>query len=118
MLLIQISEWQMTGLMIASLNIVSQRKHRHELEIDINYHKIDTLALNETRLDENIEDKEVHIPGYQIYWNDRNIHRGGAATYVRYTLSDPEVKIKSNDLELLCLEIIFQEANNFILLSW
>ena len=106
------------GLMIASLNIVSLRKQRHELEIIMNNHKIDILALNETRLDRKVEDREVHIPGYKIYRNDRNIDGVGVAIYAKDTLPDPKVRIKSNDLELLCLEIILQQAKNFYLLSW
>ena len=105
-------------LMIASLNIVSLRKHRHELEAIMNDHKIDILALNETRLKRKVEDREVHIPGYKIYRNDCNIHGGEVALYTKDTLPDPKIGIKSNDRELLCLGITLQQAKSFYLLSW
>ena len=49
------------GLKIASLNIVSLRKYKDELGIILNDNEIDIIGLNETRLDENISDRELRI---------------------------------------------------------
>ena len=48
------------------LNLVSLRKHRHDLEIVLNDHDIDIIGLSETRFDEKISDSEVSISGYNI----------------------------------------------------
>ena len=47
------------GLRIASLNVVSSRKHHCEIEHVINEHKFHILGLNETRLSKDITDPEV-----------------------------------------------------------
>ena len=87
--------------MLASLNIVLLRKHIHELEIILRDYNIDILTLNETRLEPLIDDKEVTIPSYKIYRNDRNKNGGGVAIYVKDDLPEPKVRLKSSTLELL-----------------
>ena len=100
------------GLKISFLNIVSLRKHRHELEIVLNDHDIDIIGLNETRLDETISDSEVSISGYNIFRNDHDVNRGGVAIYVKASLPEPTVKVKSENLELISLEIAPQNIKN------
>ena len=92
------------GLKIAFLNIVSLRKHRRKLEIVLKDNDIDIIGLSETRLDETVRDSDVNINGYNIYRNDRNTNGGGVAIYVKESLSEPTVKIKSDKLELVALE--------------
>ena len=71
------------GLKIAFLNVVSLRKHKHELEFILRENDIDIIGLSETRLNEQIEDSEVHITGYYIFRNDRDENGGGVALYVK-----------------------------------
>ncbi len=71
---------------------------------------IDIIGLNETRLDENIQNREVQIDGYQILRNDRNLGGGGIAFYVKDSLTNVKVKLKNNDIEVLCLEITQRKA--------
>ena len=52
-----------SGLKIAFLNIVSFREYKDELGIILNDNEIDVIGLNETRLDENIGDRELRIEG-------------------------------------------------------
>ena len=106
------------GLLLASLNIVSLRKHIHELEIILNDYNIDILILNETRLEPLIDDKEVTIPGYKIYRNDRNKNGGGVAIYVKDDLPEPKIRLKSSNLELLCLEFTPRHAKAFFVIAW
>ena len=105
------------GLLLASLNIVSQRKHIHELEIILRDYNIDILTLNEKRLEPLIDDKEVTIPGYKIYRNDRNKNGGGVANYVKDDLPEPKVTLKSSNLELLCLEFTPRHAKAFFVIA-
>ena len=51
-------------LKIAFLNIVSLRKHMHELEIILRENEIDIIGLSETRLDSTVTDPMVSIEGY------------------------------------------------------
>ena len=42
---------------------------------------VDILSINETRLDDSIDNAEVHILGYNLYCKDRCRFRGGVAIY-------------------------------------
>ena len=106
------------GLKIAFLNIVSLRKHRRELEIVLKDNDIDIIGLSETRLDETVRDSDVNINGYNIYRNDRNTNGGGVAIYVKESLSEPTLKIKSDKLELVALEFTPNHAKPFLVMCW
>ena len=56
----------MRGLKLACLNINKLTTHIDELRIFLANNDLDVLAINETKLDENIKDDEVRIPGYEI----------------------------------------------------
>ena len=68
--------------MLASFNIVSLRRHIHELEIILREYNIDILTLNETRLELLIDDNEVGpIPAMTVlggrktkYSDEKTIH--------------------------------------------
>ena len=75
------------GVKIAHLDIVSLRKNELELEVLVNDHKFDVLGLSESRLNENVQDRELRRDGYEIYRNDRNTSGGGVAMYVNSSLS-------------------------------
>ena len=60
------------GIKIAQLNIVSLRKNKLQLEVLINDNNFDIIGLNETRLNKNIKDRELHIDGYEICRNNRD----------------------------------------------
>ena len=52
--------------------------------------KIDILAINESKLDNAINNHEVYIPGYEIVWRDRQINGrkgGGVCFYLRSNLN-------------------------------
>ena len=106
------------GLLLSSLNIVSLRKHMHELEITLRDYNIDILTLYETRLKPLIDEKEVTIPGYKIYRNDRNKNGGGVAIYVKDDLPEPKLRFKNSNLALLCLEFTPHHARAFIIIAW
>ena len=60
----------------------------------------------------------VSIEGYRIFRNDRDANGGGVAIYVKNSLPEPKVKLKSENLELLSVEISPGRAKPFLLVCW
>ena len=100
------------------MNIVSLRKHKHELEVILRENDIDIIGLSETRLNEQIKDSEVNITCYCIFRNDRDENGGGVVLYVKESLPYPTVKLKSEKLELLTVEISPTQAKSFLVVCW
>ena len=71
------------GLRIAHLNICSLRNKIHELATILVTNNIHVMAITETHLDENIQDSEVIIQGYNIFRYDRDANGGGSAFYIK-----------------------------------
>ena len=69
------------------MNIASLPAHIDELRFYMKSQLIDILAINETRLDESIIDREIGIPGYTLERKDRNRNGGGVALYIRNSLN-------------------------------
>ena len=72
----------MKGLRIDHLNIHSLRNKLDELRLFCNEYKPHVLSLNETWLDENISDDELHLTAYNIIRSDRDSFEGGVAIYI------------------------------------
>ena len=81
-------------------------------------HDIDIIGLSETRLDKTISDSEVNINGFNIFRNDRDVNGGGVAIYVKASLPEPKVGIKSDNLEFISLEIAPKHAKSFLVVCW
>ena len=65
----------MRGFKLFFLNIASLPKHIDELRVLLSDNPLDQLSINETRLDDSVNDDEVYIPGYDIIRCDRE-HNG------------------------------------------
>ncbi|KAJ8912144.1 hypothetical protein NQ315_013193 [Exocentrus adspersus] len=81
------------SLRVASWNIDSFTARKHELQEFLSRLEIDVVALQETRLAENIRTK---IPGYVVYRQDRNRRGGGVAVAIKrgidhYMLQVPQL---------------------------
>ena len=94
------------------------RKHKLEVEIGLNYNDINIIGLCKTRLDKTISDSEVSISGYNIFRNDRDKNGGGVAIYVKASLPEQTVRIKSKNLELISLEITPKHGKSFLVVCW
>ncbi|RUA05525.1 MAG: hypothetical protein DSY43_04445 [Gammaproteobacteria bacterium] len=111
------------GLVMACLNTNSLLAHIDELKILLNtYEKIDILAINETKLDTSISDREIHLPGFEIARKDRIINGrngGGICIYVRsninFRLRDD---LGSTNLECLTIEITNPRSRPFLVSTW
>ena len=107
------------GFKLAALNITSLPKHIDELRILLADRSIDILAINETRLDDSILDREVHILGYDIIRRDRNRNGGGVCFYVRSTINySLRLDLSVNQLENLCIEIRKPRSKPFEVATW
>ena len=112
----------MRGLKLASLNITSLVNHIDELRVFLARNRVDVLAINETRLDANIMDSEVYIPGYEIIRRDRCIngrHGGGVCFYVRLTINfSLRPDLSCQEIESLCIEIRKPNSKPFLITTW
>ena len=48
-------------------------------------HQYDIICVNETWLDNTVNDHEVELDGYDLVLKDRNRHGGGVAMFIRST---------------------------------
>ena len=94
------------GLKVCCLNINSLLKHIDEVKIFCETHRPHVLCLNETKLSNEINDKDIQIENYHtILRKDRNRHSGGVAIYVTDTIKlkkreDLQTQIESITVEL------------------
>ena len=77
---------KLKGLKLVSLNIASLLKHLDELRIFVEEEKPHIIGINETRLDNMINDSEIEIDGYEVMRWDRDRNGGGVALYVHKSL--------------------------------
>ena len=107
------------GFKIAALNIAGLVRHIDELKMVMSSQTFDILAINETRLDSTIADKDTSIIGYNVIHKDRNGHGGGVLLYVKETwnfLTKPI--IPDVELEILTIEIIGKYVKPFLITTW
>ena len=102
------------GFRIAHLNITSLPKYIDKLRLYLISKPVDILGINETRLDNSIDDAEVHIQGYNLYRKDRNRLGGGVAIYTRVALNVKNMsQLVSISIEAVCLEVTRSNENYF-----
>ena len=101
------------------LDIGSLVKHIDQLRINIKNQTVDILAINETRLDDTINDSEIEISNYTLTRRDRSRHSGGVAIYVRNPIQFKlRNDLRDDDLELLCIEINKSKTKLFLISTW
>ena len=66
-----------------SLNIFTLLKHLDELRVLTEQHEPDILAINETKVDTDIDDQEILIDGYHVERLEGNKFGGGVSIYMR-----------------------------------
>ena len=77
---------KLKGLKLVSLNIASLLKHLDELRIFVEEEKPHIIGINETRLDNMINDSDIEIDGFEVMRWDRDRNGGGVALYVHKSL--------------------------------
>lgn len=94
------------GLKIAHLNICSLRNKMHDITGILKNNNIHILAISETHLDASIDSSLLHVNGYLLYRQDRNINGGGVAFYVQDQIP---VKIR-RELACVGVEVLWLEV--------
>ena len=75
--------------------------------------------MNETKLNSKTEEEQVSVPGNTVLRFDRNSHGGGVAIYLRDTLNfEHRPDLKTDNLEMICIELKPKCSKPFILLAW
>ena len=97
----------MKGLRIYHLNIHSLSNKLDELRLFCNEYKPHVLSLNETWLDENILDDELHLTSYNIIRRDRDSFGGGVAVYIDEHLQFNHINMEARpNIEAIWFEFI------------
>ena len=108
-------------MVIASLNVNSLLLHIDEIRLLVKELGIHILALNETKLDKNIDDSLINIDGYTIKRYDCDRQGGAVAIYLKDTLLDKTTvreDLPNSALELICVEIKPTRAASLVVLAW
>jgi exonuclease III len=97
------------------LNIVSLPKYIDQIRVLLADQYFDILALNETRLDDNISNQDMFIHNYDLIRADRSRTGGGVCLYVRNSNNYLDRNdLVGNNLEALCIEIHKPSSAPFI----
>jgi exonuclease III len=107
------------GFKIAQLNIRSILNNIDEFRMYALKHEYDVVCVNETWLDNSVNNHEIDLDGYDLIRKDRNRHGGGVAMFIRNTIN---YKIRSDimpeNLETITVEITKPKAKPFLLSTW
>ena len=76
-------------------------------------------AVNTTCLDKTVSDAIASIKGYRLYRKDRDCNGGGVAIYIKESRPEPKLKIISDELEVIVLEVSHSNfARSFHVICW
>ena len=92
-------------LTISHINICSLRNKVHHIHHLLHHHKIHVLSVNETHLNSSIPDSSVHIPGYDLYRKDRDLHGGGVCIYVHSDIHSNRIPITELGVECVSVRL-------------
>ena len=97
---------ELKGFKLAHLNIASIPKHLDEVKVFMKDKPVDVLSVNETRLNDTINNDEIRIPGYVVFRKDRSRNGGGVVLYIREVHNVTEkAEVVPSELEAVCIEI-------------
>ena len=101
-----------------SLNIFSLMGHLDELRLLIEDKKPHIIGINETEIDQFINDSDISIEGYDVVRRDRNKFGGGVALYVHKSIN---FKVREDlmkyDIETISVQVKIGNYKPFIVTS-
>ena len=65
----------------------------------------DILTVQETKLDKSFPDSQFAIDGYNMFRRDRKKGGGGIMVYIRNSIPFHRIRVKSNEVEAILLDI-------------
>ena len=108
-------------MVVACLNVNSLLLHIDEICSFIKDLAIHILAINEIKLDKNVDDDFVSIYGFSNRRCDRNCSGDGVAIYIGDALIDKctvRNDVLNFSLEALCIELRPAHSRPFVALAW
>ena len=110
---------EIRGFKVALLNLNSLTKHIDELKVFMANKPLDVLAINESKLNLVDSHRLVNLEGYNIVRGGRNKHGGGVCFHLRNTITFyRQYQLKTDDLELIALEIQKPNSCPFLIATW
>ena len=107
------------GLKCVQLNIVSLTKNIDELRTILIKNGVHVCALNETRLDKDIDDSEINVPDYSVIREDRNRNGGGVAIYIHKDINYKVLEDNSLlNLVAILISIELNKSQPILFLNW
>ena len=94
---------------LGSLNIRSLCPKIEELQLFVKSYDFDVFSVNETWLDESVNDDEIEIPDYKILRKDRNRNGGGVCFYIKNSIDFIETKDIGNAIESIWFSVKFKD---------
>ena len=101
------------GLHLLHININSLLSKIDELRSIISKTNPAILGVTETKLDNSIQDSEIHIENYVLIRCDRNRNGGGVACYVRNDINFNHKTVFSSEIENIFIDIILPKSKPF-----
>jgi len=99
------------NLKLGCLNVRSLLNKVDQLQVFMQEHKFDILAVNETWLDESVTNSEISIPDCCVIRNDRKRTGGGVCLYVRNGIQYRRLESISTGIESLWLLVKMKHEN-------
>ncbi|CAB4016621.1 Hypothetical predicted protein [Paramuricea clavata] len=94
-------------------------KHLDEIRLILNNNALDILAINESKIDNQISNNEIHIDGFNIIRKDRNRFGGGVVLYVRQNISfSDRIDLIPDELEMVCIELSLPYNKSLLISTW
>ena len=91
-------------------------KYIDQLRLYLINKPVDILGNTETRLDNSIDNAEVHIQGYNLYCKDRNRLGGGVAIYAQHALNVKNMpQLVPISIEAVCVEVTKPKMKPFLI---
>ena len=106
-------------MLISSVNVNGLIRNLEELKLLLDEKGIHILAINETKLDNNIGNEIISVEGFTLRRNDRNKHGGGVAMYIKEGIKYiVRGDLPINNLEPICIEVQPLRSKPFSIASW
>ena len=101
-----------------SLNIFSLLPRLDELCLLVDSEKPHIMGINETKLDDSINDSLIQLDDYVIVQKDRNIYSGGVALYINQNIQfEPKRELMCDEIESLSVQTKNGKFKPFIVTS-